>query len=1091
MKLETNCDIYWDKKRNILAVFTLAWLMPCLWAVTENIKFVRLSIEDGLSQSIVTSIIQDRRGFMWFGTEDGLNTYDGYNFSVLRHNSGNPNSLSHNNIYALHQDRSGIIWVGTFYGGLTGFNPATGKFVRYSRIPGDPGSLSNDVVWCICEDREGKLWVGTSGGLNRFDKDTGKFTHYLHDPQNSGSLSADRVYCILEDRAGNIWAGTGGGGLNRLDRESGSFVHYRHRPGDAGSLSNDTVRVLRQDRRGGLWIGTDGGLNRMTPGTGTFVHYRHRPGDPVSLGHDEIYALFEDHSGALWIGTNGGGLDKLPAEGKRIINYIKHPNDPRSLSYNEIRAIFQDRSGVIWVGTYGGGISKFHGKRKPFVHYQPDPEDPNSLSHEIVWSICEDRGGILWIGTHGGGLDRFDRKTSGFTHYRAGGGEGSISHDIVRNVYEGREGAIWAGTHGGGLNRFDKESQTFTTYRFDPQDPTSLSHDQTRAIYQDRAGALWIGTYGGGLNRFNREEKNFTRFRHDDAVPHSLSNDVVRAIIEEPGGAFWIGTYGGGLNLMDRSTGRFRHYRANPGDPAGLSNDYIFTLHVDAKGVLWIGTWGGGLNRYERGSQTFIHFRTEDGLPNNGIYGILEDGLGHLWLSTTSGLSRFDPVSKTFKNYTEIDGLQSNEFNGGSYFKSAGGEMFFGGIQGFNAFFPEKIVDNPHIPPVVITVFRKMNRVVQLDKPIREVRELSLSYRDYFFSFEFTALDYSVPSKNRYAYKMEGLDNQWISVDARTRRASFTTLAPGTYRFRVKGSNNDGIWNQEGMSIKVVITPPFWARWWFRFLVALSVLMAVVIFYRGNLRNVKLKTQLQAAHDAQMSIMPQEDPKIRGYDISGICIPAHDVGGDFFDYIWLDREKNHFGIVVGDVSGKAMLSAMTAVMCSGIIYARSDESHSVADIMTRANRTLYFKSDKKMFTALCLAALDTWNRTLEFTDAGLNEPLLKRNGAVSPIPGEGSRVPLGVLRDNRYKEKKVTLSAGDMVVLFTDGVTEAENSAGDFYGIPRLKNLLHGLNTGNLSAGGIKSRIVEDVQLFANGAPQHDDITVVVIKVKGGEKSSR
>lgn len=452
-------------------------------------------------------------------------------------------------------------------------------------------------------------------------------------------------------------------------------------------------------------------------------------------------------------------------------------------------------------------------------------------------------------------------------------------------------------------------------------------------------------------------------------------------------------------------------------------------------------------------------------------------------MSTNNGLCMFDPKTEVFKNYNERDGLQSNEFNGGSFSKSKSGEMFFGGINGFNAFYTGAIEDNRHIPPVVITSFRKFNKEVKLGSPICELTELKLSHRDYVFSFEFAALEYTAPDKNRYAYKMEGLDKDWNYTDSRRRYANYTTLPPGDYVFRVKASNNDGVWNEEGACLQITITPPFWKTWLFRAVSAILVAGLAAILYGRRLQNVRMKVELQSAHNAQMSIMPQNDPMVEGFDISGACIPANEVGGDFYDYIWLNENCAKFGIVVGDVSGKAMQAAMYAIMSSGMVNLKAFESSSTKDIVTRLNRPLYFKTQDTIFTALCLLSIDTQTKELTFTNAGINNPLLKSNGSIAPLEATGKRFPLGAFRDTIYEEKEHQLKSGDVVVIYTDGINEAYNEIDEFYETRSLVNLLKRLDTSGMSAKEIKGKIIDDVRRFSGKTKQNDDMTIIVVKV--------
>lgn len=1053
-------------------------------AQDDTIIFTQLSIEEGLSQSIVECITQDNRGFMWFGTEDGLNRFDGYNITVLRHNSKDPNSLSYNEIRSLLADRSGILWIGTFHGGLDSYDPISRQFTHYRHDPNDSTSLSHNIVHTIYEDRSGVLWAGTSGGLNRFDAQSGSFVRYQHDPGDPNSLGDGAIHAICEDQSGALWVGTDGGGLNKFDAPNNRFIRYTVDPNDSNTLSHNSVRSLHADQSGILWVGTNGGgLDKLDIAGERFTHYHHDPGDRHSLSHDQVYSIYEDQSGILWIGTNGGGLNKFYKETGKFIRYMNDPNDLNSIGYNEIRVIYEDRSGVIWIGTYGGGVNKFDRKRKRFNLYRPDLGNPNSLSQDIVWTIYEDAKGLLWIGTHGGGLDRFDRSNGRFTHYFHDPADpSSISGNIVRVVYEDRSGTLWVGTHGGGICSFDRRTERFTAYHHVPGDPGSLSHDEIRSMYEDRRGMLWIGTNGGGLNKFDRTAGRFTTYRNDPADSNSLSNDFVRVIHEDARGNFWIGTQGGGLNKFDRERETFTHYRADIEDSTALNNDFIFSIHEDNSGILWMGTWGGGLNKFDPARGIFKSYTTADGFESDAIYGALEDDQGNLWISSNNGLSRFDPRTEAIKNYSVEDGLQSNEFNGGSFFKSKSGEMFFGGIYGFNSFYPQEITDNPYPPQIVITSFLKMNKEADLPAPISELEELTLSYQDYIFAFEFAALDYAAPRKNLYAYKMEGLHGDWIYTDSSKRFATFTTLSPGRYTFRVKGSNNDGVWNAEGTSIRVIITPPFWSTWWFRGMLVLSVLSIAYALYRWRLGSVRMATELKTAHAAQMSIMPQSDPEVDGFDISGACIPANDVGGDFYDLFWHDDDRTRLCITIGDVSGKAMEAAMIAVMSNGMVYSRADETSLPGEVLTHLNRPICMKTGDTMFTALFLASLDVSSKTLTYSLAGMNVPVLKSGASTGSISSKKAGPPLGAFCESGYADETMQFKTGDVLILFTDGIIESQNSSGDFYDDERLLALIRRLPTDSLSARQIKDAIIKDVNAFVGNAVQQDDMTIVVVK---------
>ena len=1066
-------------------------------AAETRLDFDRLSIDDGLSQSIVEQIVQDRQGFMWFVTEDGLNRFDGYSFTVYRNVAGDPTSLSHNELKSIFEDGAGVLWVGAFEGGLNRFDPVTEKVTRYRHDPSDPGSLAADTVRFITEDRGGRLWVGTQGGgLDLLDRATGKFRHHRASPGTPGALSHDDVRAIYEDRSGVLWVGTNGGGLNRLDAATGSFTCYRHRPGDPSSLANDAVLVIFEDSLGTLWVGTyGGGLDSFDRSTGRFAHHRANPSVAGSLSSDLVKAICEDQSGSLWVGTDGGGLNRFDRESGTFTSFRHDRVNPTSLGADRIYSLYQDRSRVLWVGTYGGGLSKFDIGRKRFRRYANDPNDPSSLSHDIVWCFSEDRDGVLWVGTDSGGLNRFDRRAGRWRSFRHRADDpSSLSHDTVRGLLVDRDGVLWVATNGGGLERFERQTGRFTHHRHDPSDPGSLAHDELRSIYQARSGALWVGTFGGGLDLLDPRTGRFTHHRHEPGNPSSISNDFIRMMVEDRNGALWVGTQGGGVNRFDPQRQAFSSFRNDPNNPSSLSNDHVFAIHEARDGTLWFGTFGGGVNRLDQATGRFRRYTARDGLASDSVYAMLEDESGRLWISTTRGLSRFDPRSGEFRNYDVRDGLQSNEFNGGSAYRSAAGEMFFGGINGFNAFFPDEIGFNPLVPEVVITDLRLFNRSVRvgerwegrviLQRPVNRTDSLELSYQDNLFSLEFAALHYSAPGKNRYAYTMEGFSDAWIPVDADRRFAAFTGLAPGQYVFRVRGANSDGVWNERGASIRITITPPFWGTWWFRLIAGVVALALGAAAFRARVLSVRMRTELQAARDAQMAIMPQVEPEVEGFEVSGLCIPAHEVGGDFFDYFWLEGERRHLCVVVGDVAGKAMRAAMAALMSDGMIFSRVRQGGDIEEIMGSLNRSIHEKIGKRMFTALCAMVLNPETGELTFANAGLCEPLMKSGAGVEYLTSPGATLPLGALADTSYERRTVHLAGGDVIVVFSDGIPEARSHSGGLYGYDPPRDLLARLDVSALSAESIRDTLIQDARRFAGGSHQSDDMTLVVIKAK-------
>lgn len=1076
----------------ILAITAVA-AVNGLWARSGGVRFKHIAQDQGLSQNSVFAIMQDSKGFMWFGTQDGLNRYDGYSFKIFRPEPGNPGGLNDNDISCLCEDREGVIWIGTPGSGINRFDRRTGTFSRYRHRPGDPTSVDSDNITRILEDSRGNLWVGTVMGLNRLDRKTGGFVRTGFRPHDPDGLSGPGITEIFEDRAGVLWVGTARSGLNRYNAERGNFTTFRADFRNPRALTSDFINVIYEDFGGTFWVGTDFGLNVMNRETGTFDRYLSLPGDAASLSHSRVQAIGEDVSGILWVGTLEG-LNQFDRRSGRFRQFRYDPHNRSGISHDNIIGIFRSKSGILWMGTPGAGVIVLDRYGNRFDSYMGDPNNPMELSHNMVYSFSQASGGIIWIATQGGGLNRFDPAAGNFTVYK---NDPTTRNSLVSNylycVLADPEGIVWIGTMDRGVNRFDPAANAFSIYQYHPENPYSISSNNIRAMIPGRSGHLWLGTLGGGLNRMNPKTGRCDRYPlHIKGDSGDLRGNAIRALHQDRDGFIWTGTAGGGLFRFDPNTGTFIRFFNKIEDPATLTLDHIGSIYEDSAGNLWVGTLGGGLNRLDRNTGKFTHFRENHGLPNDVVYHILEDEQGLLWLSTNKGISRFDPKTGVFRNYCAEDGMPGNEFNGGSGFKSTDGRMYFGGVRGFTAFYPSLIRNNPFIPPVTITDFKLFNRPVEIGpaSPLTEhislAEEIVLTHRQNIFSFEFAALNYSIPRKNRYAYMLEGFDEDWVNAGSDKRFAYYTNLDPGTYVFHVRGSNNDGAWNDEGASITVVVKPPYWKTWWFRLSGLILIVLLSVYVYKSRTRELsqrtRLQTELKTARAAQMSIMPQNDPMLPGFDISGICVPANEVGGDFFDYIWLNEEKTKFGIAIGDVSGKAMKAAMTAVMSSGILFSKADESESIREIMTRINRPLYLKTDRTMFTAMCLLSLDTGSKQLTFTNAGLHNPLLKSGETLTSIKGDGSRFPLGLLKDIVYLEKQTGLNTGDVVVLFTDGVLDNQNSSGEFYGLRSLEALLGRLDTGTLSAWEIKEAIIADASRFAGDEPQQDDMAVVVVK---------
>ncbi|MEO5563636.1 MAG: two-component regulator propeller domain-containing protein, partial [Chitinophagaceae bacterium] len=658
------------------------------------------------------------------------------------------------------------------------------------------------------------------------------FQHHSDKPK---SLSDDHVNFLYEDTQGNFWVATENG-LNLFNRENGSFKIFQELPFSNPEKANNIIRVIKEDRQGNLLLGTaDNGLLLYNDKEKTFKQYKHQEKDPTTLASNLVRSLLVDKKGDIWVGSVNGGLDFFHSTSGTFFHYQNEPDNLFSLSQRTASALFEDNQGNLWVGTHRGGVNLYMPNTEKFTLYRQEP-DANSLSYNDVKAFCQDARGNIWIGTDGGGLNLFNRETNAFYHYKYDPYDTkSLGSNEVLDIMEDSEGNLWAATWGGGLNLFNKKSGNFTRYLNDPLNINSISSNYIQKIFEDHEKNLWIATYYGGLNLFDRKTKQFSRVITDPQQKTRLTGNNIVSINEDKSGNIWIGTDDGGLNCLHAGTKTFTHYfNKEERDPD------LRIIFVDSKGRVWVGQTG--LYLFNPEQNTFALYTHKAGLSTEFIKGIAEDDLGNFWISTSNGITQFNPDNFNFKKYNTADGLQGLEFEANSYLKTKDGQMYFGGVNGFNAFYPENIKTNTFVPPVYITDFQIFNKKIiaeekdsPLEKDISLTEKINLSYKQSTFSFGFAALNYTALENNQYAYKLEGWDDDWNYV-GNERKASYTNLSPGKYTFRVKASNNDGVWNESGPSIIINITPPFWATWWFRTLFLITVISGVILFYQFKRR---------------------------------------------------------------------------------------------------------------------------------------------------------------------------------------------------------------------------------------------------------------
>jgi signal transduction histidine kinase/ligand-binding sensor domain-containing protein/CheY-like chemotaxis protein len=777
---------------------------------TRPMYFEHLTMRDGLSMSTINCMLQDSQGYIWLGTEAGLNRYDGYTARQFRRERGNPHALASDYVWSMAEDAQGDLWLATDGGGVARWDRRTETFQQFRHDPQQPQSLASDGVRALLIDSKGFIWAGTKDhGLDILDPKTGTARHYRHRESDAYSLPSDAIGALYTDHEGRIWVGSDGG-LSRYDATADGFVTYGEAM-SAAQLSDLRVRAIREDHTGALWIGTvNGGLARLAQNGNLLTVFRHDASNPRSLSHDHVWAVLEDDAQRLWIAT-ADGLDLLDRSSDSFVRYGHDADNPQSLRDADAMSLYQDRGGVLWVGTREGGASHWNPRSWLLGHYFSD-----AFRGAQIESFAEDGAGKVWVGTIGAGLIEIDTRTGRERHYVAdkSGGSPQLSDDRVMALLNDHQGSLWIGTMSGGLDRLDLASGKLRVYRSIAGDASTLPADGVMSLYEDRLGTLWVGTFRGGLASIDRATDKITRYPVAVPAANSLSSSKASAIVEDSIGNLWIGTIGGGLNSFERKSGRFHAYRRDDRDPKSLSDDTVYALHIDPHGDLWVGTAGGGLDRVIGSSAKpeSVQFENQSGLrgmPSQVVYGIESDREGRLWLSTNNGLARFDTRSHTVKIFHQVHGLQDDEFNVNAHFRSAEGILYFGGNHGFNAFSPSLIASEGPAPPVVLTMAAKLNQPLTAPQLPSATRPLSLAYDDKLVTLDFSALDFTSPADNHYSYQLEGFDNGWIDAGT-THRATYANLNAGNYLFKVRAANADGIWSEDSLTIPVHVAPAPW-----------------------------------------------------------------------------------------------------------------------------------------------------------------------------------------------------------------------------------------------------------------------------------------
>jgi ligand-binding sensor domain-containing protein/signal transduction histidine kinase len=841
----TRCTFsgFWLPK--YLSLLLLCIITTNSYSQSTDLKFSRLTVRDGLSHNNVYAIVQDKYGYLWFGTQDGLNRYDGKKIKIFRNEVDNNNSLSTSNFGKILIDRAGNYWFGTFGGGVDRYDPVTNTFKNFSYLPNDSNSISNNQIIFIFEDSKGDLWFGTpDGGVNRYNRNNENFTRFKHFENDPNSLSGNRAKCMCETPDGTLWFGTENG-LNRFDSASGSFHRYTHNPNTSNSLSGNFIQNMIANDDGTIWIVTHGGgLNHFDPTTTTFKRYTHNSFDSSSLSDDKADCILKDSNGNLWIGTYEGGLNKFDPTTGRFTHYKNDPNNDLSISSNRIEYLFEDNSKVLWIGTRGGGLNKIDLKPKKFNNLRHDPTAKQSLPQHSIMAIGSDSKGSIWIGSDGGGLTQFNTQKQQFNHFtNMRGNENSLSNNRVWSVFVDSNEVIWTGTYQGGLNRIERRGDEFHFKNFvnNPSNKISLSSNQINCIFQDNEGQLWFGT-AQGLNKLvNNDDSNyiFKSYRHSPFNHTFKTNDnYVNSIIQDMQGRLWVGSYQSGLYEFDPINEEFKHFVPNIDDSLNfLKTLNLMSLFCDSKGDIWIGTESRGLLKLDIEKRLTEEHPNNQELKSKTIIGMVEDDYKNLWIVTTGELYRYSISDSSFISFSYDDGIEVNGFNRNSFHKSSDGQLYFGGNAALTYFHPNQVTKNPYIPKVTITDFKVLSKSIWDNSLIPFVHNLhfdnriTLTHKDYLFSIEFASLDFTNSQKNQFFYTLEGFNNEWIEAGS-DNSVTFTNLNPGKYTFKVKGSNNDLVWNEDPVEFEIYIVPPFWKRTWFIIAQTVALVLLIVSYIR-------------------------------------------------------------------------------------------------------------------------------------------------------------------------------------------------------------------------------------------------------------------
>ena len=1082
----------------------------------QTIHTKSFSVGDGLSQSNINCILRDSRGFLWIATQDGLNRYDGYDFKTYKHDPGNKNSISNNFINHLIEDDKGNLWIATNKG-LNKYNPLSGEFTSFYKS--DSNSIPQNQVFHVYEDSDGIIWLKTLHYLSRYNPENKTFKKFKHFNDYFNFHDGDNNYAILEDTSGRLWVGTKDG-LNIFDKELEIFKRYYHKESADNSISSNNVKDIFQDKQGNIWIATTDGLNKYLPEEDSFKRYYIQEEVDNPVGRNTFNFVFQDKEGIMWVGTDGGlySFNRKNASFNPANNLITQNN--RLLSA-QVRAIEQTRSKIIWVGTLQG-LVKLQKNLKNFKLYRHNVKGYPLFGDNIIASVYYNSNNKnIWVGSWNEGLYVYNKSDESVRNIKAR--SGLIPNNDVHSIYRDSKDRLWIGTQNG-ITYYDFKTNRFIDFSSHFNETSSVfQENRVYDIVEDKKGNIWFGTRNG-LHKYSGEK--LKSYYHTSYNSNSLTSNFIYDLLVDRDGELWIAT-DKGLNRYKKDDDSFITYKRQQMTCENcLVNNEVLTIHEDSKGYLWIGTVSG-LNRFDKTKEEFITYTEQDGLSNNLIYAIEEDDNGNLWISTNLGISKFNPHNEEFTNYSPSDGLQDYEFNHLASFKAEDGQMFFGGISGLNVFYPDSIKESDYIPNVSITSIEVLTNKSRNEYDLIGKDSINIPYKNNIITVEFTALDFAEPEKNLFAYMLKDVDNEWVEIGKR-RYATFSKLQSGEYTFKLKGSNNDGIWNSKGDELHITVETPFWKNDLFYvlyFIIGVSLLLLIIRWRTQRLRkaNQELKEREVIA---QQIAKQKEELSVKNKNITDSLIyakriqeallpsdytfkshlsssfifykPKDIVSGDFY---WINEKDDKIFVAVVDCTGHGVPGAFMSIIgvelldnitneqgveeADKILY---DLNKGIALTLSKDNETQNSIKDG-MDVALCV--IDKQKQTVEF--AGAFRPLyLVRDNKIEEIKGD--RFSVGMLEESmdspQINKHKFEYRKDDMIYLFTDGYADQFGGPeGKKYKYRRFRYLL--LTIHKFPMDQQRDYLARSIEQWQGNHEQVDDILIVGFKPSDLDENSQ